>query len=518
MSKREKSFLHRRVRTIISPFKKLFNRKTTWGRFPDYLFLDPEKIAEELGAESQGSLDGSRKIPPSNAVDYDWFHRRLIDVFKENFRHANDGRKRILQEKERQINGYGLPDLSREMQRKVDEFSICLNELFLTVKDDLEEAYRKSCESERNYTFFRTSHKRIDPPKETHLLVLTISSVLLMIALEAGVNSVFLQDATNYGKTGGAAIAAIVSAANIAAAMLAGWSARYINYTDPQKENWYSKKRTSFFCAFGSFLLVMLSFSINCLFSGFRTIVVEEETIDVLPKLLPRMKEDIGFWVEPSWLLFSIGMIFGIIAFYEGYSKFSDTYPRYSSVFQQKVKAKKEYNDIIRKINFEFKKLYDRQVDDLENIVLDAKNNFLTLKKDVDEFRYMISIHNSEVIESENILNSIAKKYREANIAHRGESPAPLYFSLPLSLDEKYISDNIINIEDLDVIIKDSLSSIEHYKEIKNELCAKLLVKFQKELESLQENIKRIEGIVEQEVCNTTESLTYCEEEQNNFK
>ncbi|MCI5143776.1 MAG: hypothetical protein D3909_19040, partial [Candidatus Electrothrix sp. ATG1] len=167
--KEKKSF-----QKVASYFSFLFTgrkprkKSEMWGQFPEHLFLDPEKISEELGADSQGSLDGSKKIPPSNAVEYDGFHRKLIGAFKENFRHANAGRMRTLKEKERQVNEYELPDLSREMQRKVHEFSISLNKFFLTIKNDLEEAYKKSCESERKYTFFRTTHKRIDPPNPKH--------------------------------------------------------------------------------------------------------------------------------------------------------------------------------------------------------------------------------------------------------------------------------------------------------------------------------------------------------------
>lgn len=257
--------------------------------------------------------------------------------------------------------------------------------------------------------------------------------VLLVFALiETGVNTFFYEN--SQGLLGGFFVALTIAGLNIGSAMLLGYWFRFKNLASVDKKivGW---------AAFVAFTLTAVFF--NALFASFRTeyqlVVDPSETAQLSaafqhawPEAMLIFRADMQFKDHWSFLLFGIGVLLSIAAFWKGYT-LDDKYPghgRMDKTYKAAVMAEQQQQDKVRQ---KVKELLHHRKAAVQAAIHEPSTQVGMLARRIVDLTHSQGSLVAQAAAVQRDYSLVTEAYRNANNSVRSVPP-PAYFKEPTNL------------------------------------------------------------------------------------
>ena len=392
-----------------------------------FLDLNVGHVADELQLVERGEERGSQNRPATNAQTLDDVEHQIVERIEGHKQVGHSLYLDHLHTYDERITALSFEERFAVIQQAAPEAVGDFNAEATVGRDELFALRRRLNESEIERERFRSRHDIERPARlaSPGKIILKIGILAVLFIIEVVINGSFLAKANIGGLLGGAAQAVTFAALNIIASFLWGMVLIRLVY-----------RRSYFLKLLGvaSFLTyILFATALNLTLAHLREIPptingnVGEE---VLHRLLtaPHMLTDIN-----SWVFFSVGFIFSLIAMADGLL-FFDPYIGYAGLERRWIEASKQFakarSDLIerlRDIREDCTEVMNAAARDLSV----RRSEYDSLLQGRSRLAQRFSQHQNQI---EQASRSLLEIYREANRKSR-TTPAPEYFAKPYLMD-----------------------------------------------------------------------------------
>lgn len=294
--------------------------------------IDSEKIAKDLKLAEQGASRGRENQPPADAKDFDHIETGIIERIEELRRKGIENfetNRRVYNERLARA-GSATKEVEVAAGTAKGEFGRQVQVWHSAIEGPRE----RLTDTFKWRGRYRAINRLERPAKEFEGWVKVFSLAIILIVLEAGMNSYLFSQGNEFGLLGGLLAAAIVSVVNVGGSALLGYMARYIN-----RRNWFLK--------FGGLLFVFawmgFAVTMNLGVAHFRDgleagVLWRQAAGQAVPALIAHPVELASI---ESWLLAVIGVIISTLAFRKGWHT-DDPHPGYGRV-ERAVKVARDH-------------------------------------------------------------------------------------------------------------------------------------------------------------------------------
>jgi hypothetical protein len=417
--------------SAIARIRALLRQPTHHYRPATTIFLDlnVDRIADEMQLAARGTERGAQNRPTSDAQTLDDVEHQIVERIEAHKQDSHTIYLDHLHTYDERVTALSFEERFATIQQAAPEAVGDFRAEATVGRDELFVLRRRLNESEIERERFRARH-RIERPARLASpgkIILKIGVLAILFITEVVINGSFLAKANVGGLLGGAAQAVTFAALNILASFFWGMVLiRLIN-------------RRNFFLKLIGLLsfLAYLAFAIalNLTLSHLREIppavaVSGDVGEVVLHRLLtaPNALIDIN-----TWVVFSIGLIFSLIAMADGLM-FFDPYMGYAGLERRWVEATKQFASARSEL---IERLRDIREDATE-VMNEAARDLSVRRSEYDSLlqgrgrlAQRFSQHQNQVEQAGRALLEI---YREANRRARA-TPAPDYFAKAYAMD-----------------------------------------------------------------------------------
>jgi hypothetical protein len=394
-----------------------------------FLDLNVDRIADEMQLAARGAERGAQNRPTSDARTLDDVEHQIVERIEA---HKQDSHSLYLDHMhtyDERVTALSFEERFATIQQAAPEAVGDFRAEATVGRDELFVLRRRLNETEIERERFRARHRierpaRLASPGTT---ILKIGVLAILFIIEVVINGSFLAKANIGGLLGGAAQAVTFAALNILASFFWGMVLiRLIN-----RRNYFLK------------LLGLLSFlgylafaiALNLTLSHLREIpptvsVHGDVGQEVLHRLLtaPQALTDVN-----SWVFFSIGLIFSMIAMADGLM-FFDPYMGYAGLERRWIEATKQFATARGEL---IERLRDIR-EDAGEVMNEAARDLSVRRSEYDSLlqgrsrlAQRFSQHQNQIEQAGRALLEI---YREANRRAR-TTPAPDYFAKAYAME-----------------------------------------------------------------------------------
>jgi hypothetical protein len=412
-----------RIRALLSQPTHAYRPATTV-----FLDLNVDRVADELRLKATGSERGAQNRPSSDAQGMDDVEHQIVERIEAHKQDANGIYLDHLHTYDERLTALSFEERFATIQQAAPEAVGDFRAEATIGRDELFVLRRRLNENEIERERFRARHRIERPARLASLgkVILKIGVLAVLFILEVVINGSFLAKANIGGLLGGAAQAVTFAALNIIASFF--WGMVLIRLVN--RRNYLLK-----LIGLVSFLAYLVfAATLNLTLSHLREIPPAVSLGDdvgqvVLHRLLtaPLALTDIN-----SWVLFTIGFIFSLIAMVDGLL-FFDPYMGYSGLERRWIEASKQFADARVEL---IERLRDIREDATE-VMNEAARDLSVRRSEYDallqgraRLTQRFDQHQGQIEQTGRALLEI---YREANRGARA-TPAPDYFTAPYSL------------------------------------------------------------------------------------
>ena len=382
--------------------------------------IDSERIAKDLRLEEQGASRGAENQPTTEAKDFDHIETGIIERVEELRRKGLENfetNRRVYNERLARA-GSATKEVEVAAGMAKGEFGRQVQVWHSAIEGPRE----RLADTYRWRARYRAINRLERPAKEFEGWTKVFSLAIILIVLEAGMNSYLFSQGNEFGLLGGLLAAAIVSVVNVGGSALLGYMARYINH-----RNWILK--------FGGLLFVLgwLAFAVtmNLAVAHFRDgleagVPWRQAAKEAVPKLL---EQPLDLASVESWLLALIGMLISVLAFRKGWHT-DDPHPGYGRVERAVKVARDHYvNDLDLALE-DLAKTRDAAIGDLQDANEQVRQG---IGEAIDTLfgQSTLGAHLQTFLDQCDVkVAHLLAVYRDANRAARN-TPAPKSFDKP---------------------------------------------------------------------------------------
>lgn len=386
-----------------------------------FLDLNVDRVADELKLVERGRERGSQNRPTADSQTLDDVEHQIVERIEAHKQDSHTIYLDHLHTYDDRVTALSFEERFATIQQAAPEAVGDFRAEATVGRDELFALRRRLNESELERESFRTRH-RIERPARlasTGKIILKVGILAIMFVIEVVINGSFLANANIGGWLGGAAQAVTFAALNIIASFL--WGLVLIRLVN--RRNYFLKLLGVLsFLAYAVFAIAL-----NLTLSHLREIpptVGGDVGQEVLHRLLtaPHMLTDIN-----SWVFFSIGFIFSLIAmadgllFFDPYIGYAGLERRWLETSKQFAKARSDLIERLRDIREDCTEAMNGAARDLSV----RRGEYDSLLQGRGRLAQRFSQHQNQIEQASRALLEI---YREANRRARS-TPAPSYFS-----------------------------------------------------------------------------------------
>jgi hypothetical protein len=420
----------------LARLKALFSEPQHPYRPATEIFLDLNvgRIADTLKLPQRGQERGAQNRPAADAQTLDDVEHQILERIDSHKQDAHSLYLDHLQTYDHRLAALNFEERFATIQQAAPEAVGDFRAEAALGRDELFGLRRQVWDSERERDHFRARNKIARPARlsTTGKTVFKIGVLAVMFVIEVAMNGGFLSKSNAGGLLGGAIQAVSFAALNIVASFLCGLvPIRLLN-------------RRQFFLKLLGFisLLGYLVFAVglNLTLSHLRDMpptVTSDIGHEVLVQLSQRpfVLNDVN-----SWVFFSIGFLFSLIAMADGLL-FTDPYFGYGALEHRCIDAREQYTDGKERLIGNLREIRD----DASQTMTDAARDLSVRRGEYDAILLARARLGQRFIEHQNQIERSARSllsiYREANRTARTQ-PAPSYFSQPYTLDRIIYASN----------------------------------------------------------------------------
>jgi uncharacterized protein YukE len=417
--------------SAIARIRALLNQPTHSYRPATTIFLDlnVDRVAEELQLVARGTERGSENRPTADAQTFDDVEHQVVERIEA---HKQDGHSIYLDQLhtyDERITALSFEERFATIQQAAPEAVGDFRAEATMGRDELFVLRRRLNENEIERERFRARH-RIERPARLASpgkVVLKIGVLAILFIIEVVINGSFLAKANVGGLLGGAAQAVTFAALNIIASFF--WGMVLIRLVN--RRNYFLK------------LIGLLSFlayfvfavTLNLTLSHLREIppsvsVSGDVGQEVLHRLLtaPYALTDVN-----SWVFFSIGLIFSLIAMADGLL-FFDPYIGYAGLERRWIDASRQFANARSELIERLRDIREDATETMNEAARDLsvrRSEFDSLLQGRGRLAQRFSQHQNQI---EQACRALLEIYREANRRARSVS-APDYFAKAYTME-----------------------------------------------------------------------------------
>ena len=250
--------------------------------------------------------------------------------------------------------------------------------------------------------------------------------LFVLLMLESGLNAGFLAEGSEAGLFGGWAVAIGFSAINILAPFgLFGHLSRYVRHVK------LSLKVAGWTCLSA---WLGLAFLLNLGLAHYReasAALVENPDAAMITRLFT---QPFGMETATSWLLFVLGMGFSVLAFYEGWKFWGDSYPGYRGVHIRMSEAKEQLDDLRAEAADELKEVRLKWLAKAEETLDRARMQPAETRRLLKSEGDLLSTFEDHMEQLQSFGATLIEEYRVANHAVRSDGAVPASHTEPWKL------------------------------------------------------------------------------------
>lgn len=388
---------------------------------PDLYPIDVERIAKDLQLAEQAKRLGEAGLPASEAAvisgpeaaivqrvekarqDYvDWGALRL------NVLNTDLSRRDITKD----VNRARQAD--QEFERKA---SALLTEQDAAVRGLGEIARKRKAELES----FRAEHQLT---REAHFptgsgSALRYAILVALIVVEGVLNAKFFAQGLDDGLLGGFTEAGIMAGINVGIAFLMGkFAIPYVNHIRVVPKTLGVLALVAAFTVMGCVGLGIAHYR-DSLTAGLAN--PAKAALDVFLATPFHLKD---FF---SWALFAISVTFGLFALFDGLFS-DDLYPRYGSITRRTQMAVDDHEAELNTLRKDLEELKDGELEGLDETLKRAQSDVAVFESLVQDKQMAGSRLATALLDADNSMDALIKRFRTENELHRNGAPRPAYF------------------------------------------------------------------------------------------
>jgi hypothetical protein len=417
--------------SAIARIRALLNQPTHSYRPATTIFLDlnVDRVAEELQLVARGTERGSQNRPTADAQTFDDVEHQVVERIEA---HKQDGHAIYLDQLhtyDERITALSFEERFATIQQAAPEAVGDFRAEATMGRDELFVLRRRLNETEIERERFRARH-RIERPARLASpgkVVLKIGVLAILFIIEVVINGSFLAKANVGGLLGGAAQAVTFAALNIIASFF--WGMVLIRLVN--RRNYFLK-----LIGLLSFLAYLVfAVALNLTLSHLREIppsvsVSGDVGQEVLHRLLtaPYALTDVN-----SWVFFSIGLIFSLIAMADGLL-FFDPYIGYAGLERRWIDATRQFANARSELIERLRDIREDATETMNEAARDLsvrRSEFDSLLQGRGRLAQRFSQHQNQI---EQACRALLEIYREANRRARS-IPAPDYFAKAYTME-----------------------------------------------------------------------------------
>jgi hypothetical protein len=267
-----------------------------------------------------------------------------------------------------------------------------------------------------------------------------IGLLIFLLAIEAGLNGLFLQKGNVFGYVGGVSEALFIASLNIFFGATAG---RFL-LPSLTHRNWGVRM----VAAVGTAAYVAVALAFNLAVAHYREAVATDPfdaSVTAFHTLLstPLAIEDLQ-----SWGLSLIGFIFSLIAAYDGL-RMDDPYPGYGHRMRQNLSSLEDYaslkDDLLGQLE-DIKRSAEKTINEIVQKIESRQNEFGYIVRKSQALKAEMSQHFSHL---QTAGNTLLRHYHDENRKHRS-APAPTRFDAPWTYQHPTLEDPMVRLPQSD--------------------------------------------------------------------
>ncbi len=372
--------------------------------------LDPRRRGRTRGEVGQPDLDAARDPEETRIVEA---IKTRVQRATDQFRDLRAQAQRDFEEAQRQ----GQHDAT-DLHAARREGETALDRILLTRQPSLHEVRLEHTKQRQDLADFREGNRLQRepsyPPAWTRRLMGV--GVFLLGILETIWNGNFLAVGDEGGLFGGITVAATVSLLNLLpASFFVGPFSRHLMHV---RIHWRVLAALVVVVYLGFIVVLNLGVAHYRDLSGALATNIEAQVVD-------RLRADpMGLADAQSWLLFALGILASLIAFFEGWKR-DDRYPGYGARHRAVVKAGNDYEDEVSDVSDELEKTRSKALDDIKRVVSEAKQALPTQVRISQRIRDMIRALDEHMAALEGAGHHLIGEYRAGNREARAGGGVP---------------------------------------------------------------------------------------------
>lgn len=399
---------------MLANIRKIFrsdNFVPTSSVFPG---IDTRQIARDLRLEERGRKRGVENQPPASSVTLDSVETEAVSAIEELRRKGLENyeqNRAVYATRLSQTAGIAQ-EISTAAGKARNDFGIATQRWRNTIVS----ARERLSETYRHRTDFRQKNRLDRPAKEFGGWGNVVLMAVMLIVVEAGMNSYLFSKGNEFGLLGGGIAAFLFSLVNVAASISLGHFARYANH-----RNLFWKLVgivcILFWIAFALAINLAIAHFRDALEIGATWATAASTAVDAL------RADPLDLGTIESWLLMAIGFLISALSYGKGWYA-DDPYPEYGAIDRSMVRAREEYFGWIQDAFEELDDIRDKAIDDLRQTnelvkdavgeAVDALYGHTTLSQHMGAFLDQCDLAAAQLLAI----------YRDANRTARTE-PAP---------------------------------------------------------------------------------------------
>jgi hypothetical protein len=392
-----------------------------------FLNLNVDRVADDLQLVARGRDRGSQNRPTADSHTLDDVEHQIIERVEAHKQDSHTIYLDHLHIYEDRVTALSFEERFATIKQAAPEAVGDFGAEATMGRDELFSLRRRLNESEQEREAFRTRHRIQRPARllSPGKAILKIGILAILFVTEVAINAGFLSEANIGGYLGGATQAVTFAALNIIASFLWGLALIRLLY----RRNLFQKLLGAiFFLAYIAFAV-----GLNLALSNLREIkpaINQDVGQEVLHRMLtvPYMLTDIK-----SWVFFSVGFIFSLIAMADGLS-FFDPYIGYAGLERRWLEASRRFakarSDLIERLR-DIREDYTEVMNAAARDLSVRRGEYDSLLQGRSRLAQRFDQNQNQTEQAGRALLEI---YREANRRARS-TPPPAYFSKAYAME-----------------------------------------------------------------------------------
>ena len=374
-------------------------------------------IRGRIKPTSLGHEAGEGGMPPLEAED-DPHERPIVEEIQRLVVEARSLLNGQLDEARKHLGGIDSDPLG-DVNAAVKEAESRINHIAETRRPDLQDKRVEHEKRRADLARFRTDNDLDRSPHypEAGWTVFWWGLVAILFVGESIANSIFLARGLPEGILGAYTIAFGISLANLIPPFLGfGPYSRNLSHV---------RRALQFRAGLATVFYVALALVLNLGVAHYREVsgeLVGDAGVEVVRRMTaaPLSLQD-----AESWLLFVIGIILSIIAFFDGW-KLDDAYPGYGKLDRIMRKAREEYIHARNDVADELAEIREEALDKVSRIAADTRKQPQERKRIALKCRRLCDEFERHVDDVQEVGSTLINEYREANRRARPDGGVPL--------------------------------------------------------------------------------------------